>query len=157
MKQLFIVLGGLAIIVIGVVGYRSLRQPPEPASQQASPAQSKTPTNGQPQQPSTTTSVGQYIDYTPTSITSTAGTKILFFHAPWCPQCRALDASIKASTIPANVTIIKVDYDTHQALRQQYGVTLQTTLVRVDDQGGLIEKVVAYDEPTFHTVEQLLN
>lgn len=80
-----------------------------------------------------------------------------FFHAPWCPQCRALEASIEATAIPAMVTIIKVDYDTNQSLRQQYGVTLQTTLVRVDDQGKLIKKLVAYDEPNFSSIEQLLN
>lgn len=97
---------------------------------------------------------GQYIDYSSDVIASTSGTKVLFFHAPWCPQCRALDASIKAGTIPASVTIIKVDYDTNQALRKKYGVTTQTTLVRVDDNGELVKKFVAYDSPTLASVIQ---
>jgi len=91
---------------------------------------------------------GQYVDYTPEAIANTKGTKILFFHAAWCPQCRALEDSIKAGNIPDGTTIIKVDYDSNQQLRQKYGVTIQTTLVKVDDNGDLIESYVAYDEPT---------
>ncbi len=95
---------------------------------------------------------GSYVDYKPGIIEQTAGTKLLFFHASWCPQCRALEADIKKSTIPANVTIIKVDYDSNQALRQKYGVTIQTTVVHVDDRGNLIKKYVAYESPTLAAV-----
>lgn len=99
---------------------------------------------------------GTYVEYSSSVIANTAGTKILFFYAPWCPQCRALDASIKSSKIPDNVTIIKVDYDSHQALRQKYEVTIQTTLVKVDDNGSLVKKYVAYDEPTLNAVKENL-
>lgn len=102
------------------------------------------------------TSVGKYIDYSDSVIAETAGRKILFFHAPWCPQCRKLEQSITSGVIPANVTIIKVDYDSKQSLRQQYGVTLQTTVVLVDDQGGLVKKFNAYDEPSLDRVVQEL-
>lgn len=95
---------------------------------------------------------GQYIDYSDTVIGVTPGTKLLFFHAPWCPQCRELEASIQKGPIPANISIIKVDYDSNQALREKYGVTLQTTIVRVDDSGTLIDKQVAYDEPTLEAI-----
>ena len=91
---------------------------------------------------------GKYVDYSASTIASTAGTKILFFHAPWCPQCKALDASIKSGPIPENTTIIKVDYDSSQALKQKYGVTTQTTLVLVDDSGNLVKKYVAYSTPS---------
>lgn len=105
------------------------------------------------QQPSSAAvTTSQYIEYSPSVIASTPGTKILFFHALWCPQCRDLEKSIKAGSIPEGTTIIKVDYDTNQALRQKYGVTLQTTLVKVDDNGNLIEKYVAYDEPTLQSL-----
>jgi thiol-disulfide isomerase/thioredoxin len=100
-----------------------------------------------------TAAAGAYVDYSSDVIASTEGTKVLFFHAPWCPQCRAIEADITPENIPANTTFIKVDYDTNQALRQQYGVTLQTTFVKVDDQGNLVEKYVAYDEPTFESVK----
>lgn len=95
---------------------------------------------------------GKYVDYSPTVIAETPGTKVLFFHAPWCPQCRALEKSIEEGQIPENTTIIKVDYDTNQRLRQEYGVTIQTTLVRVDDQAKLVKKYVAYDDPSLETL-----
>ena len=116
-----------------------------------SPIDSSSPTNS-PDASSTALS-GTYIEYSSATISSTKGTKILFFYAPWCPQCRALEASIKSGQIPAGVTIIKVDYDSNQALRQKYGVTIQTTLVRVDDSGALVKKFVAYDEPTLASVK----
>lgn len=68
------------------------------------------------------------------------GDVVLFFRASWCPTCRALDADIKAGTIPADVTILDVNYDTETALKQKYGVTTQHTLVQVDAEGNLIQK-----------------
>lgn len=113
----------------------------------ASTASNSAPSGGQTDQASS-----QYIDYSDGVIAATPGQKILFFHAPWCPQCRALEADIKKGPIPAGVTIIKTDYDSMQSLRQKYGVTLQTTLVKVDDSGNLIKKYVAYDEPTLQNL-----
>lgn len=100
----------------------------------------------------TQTAPGAYIDYSADVIANTNGTKILFFHAPWCPQCKALEASIKAGPIPTDTTIIKVDYDSNQALKQKYGVTTQTTLVLVDDNGNLVKKYVAYSTPSLSAV-----
>lgn len=98
---------------------------------------------------------GAYVNYSNDVIASTAGKKVLFFHAPWCPQCRQIDSEINAqASLPENTTIIKVDYDSHQDLRQKYGVTLQTTFVEVDDNGDSIQKYVAYNEPTYETVKQ---
>lgn len=100
---------------------------------------------------------GAYKDYDAAVVSETKGVKILFFHAQWCPQCRQLDAEIKAGQIPENVTIFKVNYDAAQELRQKYGVTLQTTLVTIDDDGKLVKKHVAYDEPTLAAlIKQML-
>lgn len=99
---------------------------------------------------------GTYTQYSAEAVANTPGTKLIFFHAPWCPQCRALEADIQAKGVPAGVTIFKVDYDSNQALRQKYGVTLQTTVVLVDDQGNLVKKYVAYDEPTLQSVKDNL-
>jgi thiol-disulfide isomerase/thioredoxin len=120
----------------------------------------------QQQNPQTTTSntepapvstePGVYKDYDAAAIADSDGTKLLFFHAPWCPQCRALEADIIKQGVPSGVVIIKVDYDDNQSLRQKYGVTIQTTVVRVDDQGNLIEKYVSYDEPTLDAVKRNL-
>lgn len=100
---------------------------------------------------------GTYVDYSAEAVANTKGTRILFFHAPWCPQCRQLDASIKSGVIPNDVTIFKVDYDSNQKLRQQYGVTIQTTLVLLDDNGNEAKKYVAYDQPSLGAIiENLL-
>jgi thiol-disulfide isomerase/thioredoxin len=95
---------------------------------------------------------GKYVDYRPDAIAQAEGTKLLFFHAPWCPQCRAIEADIKKDGVPDGVTIIKVDYDTNQDLRQKYAVTIQTTFVKVDDNGNLIKTYTAYNEPTLDSV-----
>ncbi len=102
--------------------------------------------------PATSTNPGEYKEYSERVVNATEGTKLLFFHAPWCPQCRALEASIQKGPLPNDVTIFKVDYDTNQDLRKKYGVTLQTTIVQVDDTGALVKKYVAYDEPTLASV-----
>ena len=100
---------------------------------------------------------GSYVMYSEENLKQySSTTRLLFFHAPWCPQCREFDASITASSLPANTTILKVDYDTNQKLRQKYGVTIQTTVVKIDADGGRVESYVAYDEPTFASVESAL-
>lgn len=91
---------------------------------------------------------GAYVEYRDGIIAETAGTKALFFHAPWCPQCRALEESILSGDIPDDLTIIKVDFDTATALRQQYGVTIQTTIVYVDDDGAALASEVLYSDTT---------
>jgi thiol-disulfide isomerase/thioredoxin len=70
------------------------------------------------------------------------GDVVLFFKASWCPSCRALDSNIKANleAIPAGLTILEVDYDNSAAMKQQYGVTTQHTLVQVDANGTMIKK-----------------
>ena len=101
---------------------------------------------------------GVYEEYQEGLVASTDGVKVLFFHAPWCPQCRMIEADIEKQGVPNGVTVLKVDYDSNQALRQKYGVTLQTTFVEVDKDGNEIEKYVAYNEPTFDSVKaNLLN
>lgn len=141
-----------AIVAIGIAGVFFLVTQNDPATQPtvSTPTPESNPageTTGA-QTPTPNLATGAYTTYKPGILENRTGTKVLFFHAPWCPQCRALDASIKSGTIPANVTIIKVDHDSNQALRRTYGVTLQTTLVRVDDSGKLVKKYVAYENPT---------
>jgi thiol-disulfide isomerase/thioredoxin len=91
---------------------------------------------------------GAYIDYTDGVVEDTAGAKVLFFHAAWCPQCRKLDEQLRAEGPPEGLTIFKVDYDSRSDLRQRYGVTLQTTVVFVDDAGAAISSAVLYDDPS---------
>lgn len=99
---------------------------------------------------------GTYQNYDEQKLAEATGTKVLFFHAPWCFQCRSIEKGIGPDTLPDNVSIFKVDYDSRQDLKKKYGVTLQTTFVVVDDQGNLVKKHVAYDEPTFDAVKKAL-
>ena len=86
---------------------------------------------------------GTYETYTPEKIArAETGDVVLFFHASWCPSCRGLNSDIEAnmSSIPAELSILKVDYDKETELRKKYGVTYQHTLVQVDQNGNLIKK-----------------
>jgi len=86
---------------------------------------------------------GTYETYAPEKLAKAAtGKVVLFFRAGWCPTCKALDMDIRShlNNIPADVTILDVNYDTSAALKQKYGVTYQHTLVQVDAQGNMITK-----------------
>ncbi len=92
-----------------------------------------------------TSSPGRYTNYDAKLVQADGfDTTILFFHAPWCPECRAYEQAITSSAIPDGVQILKVDYDTSKDLRSRYGVTIQTTFVRVDSNGGEQKKWVGY-------------
>ncbi len=110
-----------------------------------------------PAEPSSREAVaGKYVDYTEEVFQATEGTRLIFFYAPWCPQCRALDASIKSSSLPDDTTIFKLDYDSNQALRQKYGVTLQTTVVKVNEKGDKVASYIAYAEHNYEAVRKAL-
>lgn len=86
---------------------------------------------------------GSYEAYSAEKIAMAAtGDVVLFFHASWCPSCRALNSDIEknVSAIPTGVTILKTDYDNSKDLKQKYGVTTQHTLVQVGKDGNLISK-----------------
>src|SRR3990167_5997824 len=55
------------------------------------------------------TAKGSYVEYASDILAKTSGQKVLFFHAAWCPQCRAIEAGIKKDGVPAGITVIKVD------------------------------------------------
>ncbi len=44
---------------------------------------------------------------------------VLFFHAPWCPTCKAADANFLKETAPANTVVFKTDYDSSTDLRKK--------------------------------------
>lgn len=72
---------------------------------------------------------------------------VYFFHASWCPDCKAADTALTDpnAAIPAGVTIVKVDYDTATDLKRTYGVTMQHTFVQVDDGGEAVQKWTGTD------------
>lgn len=89
---------------------------------------------------------GSYVAYDAELASAAAqqGQAVIFFHAPWCPTCAALERDLDASLgdIPAGLTLLKTDFDTSLELRKRYGVTIQHTFVQVDAQGNAISKWV---------------
>ena len=68
---------------------------------------------------------------------------VLFFHADWCPKCRAND--IKLSSWYQNNSYgrstYKLDYDANVELRTQLGVTSQDTFVLIDGEGNVVKQL----------------
>ncbi len=151
-KRIVAVIVSLLVLVVGAVAVYALTRPaasPSAVVTSAAPAPSATE---EAPEPDSAAAPGVYVDYSATAIADAEGQALLFFHAPWCPQCRSIETDILNIGVPAGVTIIKVDYDSHQDLRQQYGVTLQTTFVEVDGEGTALQSYVAYDDPRLQAV-----
>lgn len=154
-KKLLIVALGITLLIVGSIAYLILTPrttPSVPSEEQSAPAvhnEADSPKAAEDKP-------GEYSDYAAEKVGVAQGTVLLFFHASWCPQCREIEASIKRDGLPDNVTVLKVDYDSNQALRQRYGVTLQTTFVKVDASGNKIDSYVAYEEPRFSAVAREL-
>lgn len=81
-----------------------------------------------------------YADYQSTMAARQGSKVVLFFHAPWCPDCRATDAALTGSGVPDGLTVVQVDYDSMSELKQKYGITQQHTFVQVDGSGMLVKK-----------------
>ena len=94
-----------------------------------------------------------YVKYDESLLTS--GTNIIFFHATWCPSCRALEKDLtnNITDIPSDITILKADYDTETDLKLKYGVNRQHTLVVVDADGNEVKKLTGLT----NTLDQVLN
>lgn len=97
---------------------------------------------------------GSYGAYSP-SVLANGQTKVLFFHAPWCPTCKHADAQLTAwyATHPFPLSTYKVDYDSETELKQRYGVTYQHTFVLVDGQGNALKVM---EGPTDAQLQALL-
>lgn len=86
-------------------------------------------------------SAGQLTIYSATAFEQAGDAKrVLFFHASWCPSCIASEKAIRSLSLPADVKVFKVDYDSSAELKQRYGVVRQDTFVQVDQQGNKIKE-----------------
>ncbi len=149
-KRVLIVVAILAVVILGSVAALALTPPAEPPA--AAPSAARTPVPAPSASPSPSPLPGRYVAYTPDELAADEGRTFVFFYAPWCGQCRDIDAGILAQGVPDGVTILKADFDSEQALEQQYGVTMRTTFIEVDDDGAELQRFVAYDTPTFDAV-----
>jgi thioredoxin 1 len=78
---------------------------------------------------------GQYVelaDYLADPSVGGDDAVVIFFHAPWCPDCVATDASLRSDGVPDGLTVVKADFDTETDLRARYGVTVQHSFVQLD-------------------------
>ena len=149
-KVTIIVLAVLLLVGIGVAYLLTANKPVDEANSSNLVKQASSETQTQPAE--SPQAQGKYITYSAEALSTATGKRILYFHAPWCPQCQELDASIKKGPIPDGVTIIRTDFDSNQELRKKYGVTQQTTLVLIDENGNLVKKYNAYDSPTLSSI-----
>lgn len=69
-------------------------------------------------------------------------TRVLFFHASWCPTCRIsrLDFINNLAQIPADVVLYQTDYDQEVELKKKYHITYQHTFVVLDSAGNELTK-----------------
>lgn len=87
--------------------------------------------------------MSHYVPYTQAAFDAAKGMqRVLFFHATWCPMCKAANADLmkNLAQIPGDVIVFKTDYDKEVALKKQYGITYQHTFVLVDAQGKAMKK-----------------
>lgn len=82
---------------------------------------------------------GSYGAYSENMFGKTDNT-VVFFHAAWCPSCRAADSAISVAEVPTWLTILKADYDNSADLKKKYGVVAQHTFVQVDAEGNMVKK-----------------
>lgn len=93
-----------------------------------------------------TQSAGLYTDYESGKkfISDSSKKVVLFFHASRCPNCRQAESDIlkNKNDIDSDLVILKVDYDNSSDLKQQYGITSQTSYVLLNNDGSLNKKLV---------------
>lgn len=115
-----------------------------PSLQSAAPSPATTDEAMTDEEPAAT-APGTYVslaDYEGDKAAYDAGKVVLFFHASWCPTCKATEENLNAdpAAVPAGLTIVKVDFDNSDDLRKKYGVTTQHTFVQVDAAGTELAK-----------------
>jgi thiol:disulfide interchange protein len=88
---------------------------------------------------------GSYIDFADYEANKDAyasSNVVLFFNAAWCSTCKIVRDNIAAdpTSIPADLTIVQVDFDSATELKRKHGVTVQHTFVQVDPAGNELAK-----------------
>ncbi|HEX9679631.1 MAG TPA: hypothetical protein VGA08_03355 [Candidatus Saccharimonadales bacterium] len=84
---------------------------------------------------------GSYTNYSPQTLQAAQADKIvLFFHkARICPICAQIESNLQTSGVPAGLTVLKVDYDSHSDLISRYNVPGWYTFVQVDSDGNAVQ------------------
>lgn len=69
---------------------------------------------------------------------------LLFFHAQWCTVCKSVERNIEAGSIPDDLSIFLVDFDSNegQDLADKYRIPIQYSMVQVDNDGTEVNQWV---------------
>lgn len=72
--------------------------------------------------------------------------KVLFFHAGWCPYCKAHDVALRAWDLeaPLPLDVYNIDFDASLDLRSRFGVLSQDTFILVDGNGNKLAELSGY-------------
>lgn len=88
-----------------------------------------------------------YMDYTKAAYDSMLGQEpfAIFFHASWCPTCQFMEQDILSNSgeFPEGSVILKADYDTETALKEEYSIYSQSIVVMINADGSVAETLVA--------------
>jgi len=107
--------------------------------------QSKQKSKDSKDSPKAELATGRYGEYKESDLeNSNYNRNIIFFYAPWCPECQAFKTAITSNEINDGVQILEADYDSSTDLKKKYGITLQSTFVKVDSSGTAQKKWVGY-------------
>lgn len=144
-KSILIGIITLIVLAVGGVAYTSLSSDDGPSSQTPNSSTNATTNDSEtpPVEEAATEDEGTYTTYSEAALakaTEEGDDIVLFFHAKWCPTCRQLERNLNAGSIPSDITILQLDYDTEDDFKQKYGVTFQHTLVQIDGNGNQIDK-----------------
>lgn len=76
----------------------------------------------------------------------------IFFYASWCPDCVNMEKQIKKNieNLPKETVILKANYDTERKLKQDYGITIQSTVVVIDKNGNAMSTLLG---PSFEDLK----
>lgn len=105
------------------------------------PIKTVTPAVTKQPSPSAQQAKGIYDQYSSSAVAK-GGKIVLFFYSSDSPSSIDLDMHIKAnsSLIPAEVTILRVDFKIEDKLKEKYIVNYDHTLVQIDSKGNMIKK-----------------
>lgn len=142
MNSKYLIAGGIVIVILAGA-YLFI----EPTAKTINPDTSGTITNdtndskGQPDN-ITNEVASRYQEYSPEKAASQSQKVVLFFHASWCPTCKAANQEFlnNPEAIPEDVLVLKTDYDTSKELKRKYDVNYQHTFVQIDSQGNQIQQ-----------------
>lgn len=154
----------IGVVLLAAAGFAYVATRPKVEDPTAKPApvttQPEDPSAQLQQEPTSTGSTNSLLnetltDYRDDYLSSTKGARILYFTAADCAACRQLEQSVQTGTVPADVTILKVDTAARADVAQRYNAAAGI-LVRVDDTGTEVKRFDAAANPSAEAAVQAL-